>query len=153
MCIAVFTRAFSFNLLLFWCCRVKEFGISPSDIPFSQGSGSRPDLSPSYEYDDFSPSITRSTSFYTLDVYFNSFFKFFCIQTFHLLLLSQAILFFIFISFGRCWLYCMICIFMSWLIYLLWNVGLEFRLPISPHFLKDDVTFAYLPLKDKLSCL
>ncbi|XP_051709686.1 kinesin-like protein KIF2A isoform X12 [Oryctolagus cuniculus] len=39
--------------------RVKEFGISPSDIPFSQGSGSRPDLSPSYEYDDFSPSITR----------------------------------------------------------------------------------------------
>uniref|UniRef100_A0A2K5KY33 Kinesin-like protein n=1 Tax=Cercocebus atys TaxID=9531 RepID=A0A2K5KY33_CERAT len=39
--------------------RVKEFGISPSDIPFSQGSGSRPDLSPSYEYDDFSPSVTR----------------------------------------------------------------------------------------------
>ncbi|CAI9156320.1 unnamed protein product [Rangifer tarandus platyrhynchus] len=39
--------------------RVKEFGISPSDIPFSQGSGSRPDLSPSYEYDDFSPSIAR----------------------------------------------------------------------------------------------
>ncbi|XP_026721520.1 kinesin-like protein KIF2A isoform X2 [Athene cunicularia] len=39
--------------------RVKEFGISPSDIPFSQGSGSRSDLSPSYEYDDFSPSITR----------------------------------------------------------------------------------------------
>ncbi|EDM10287.1 kinesin-like protein KIF2A isoform X3 [Apodemus sylvaticus] len=39
--------------------RVKEFGISPSDIPFSQGSGSRPDLSPSYDYDDFSPSITR----------------------------------------------------------------------------------------------
>ncbi|XP_051497632.1 kinesin-like protein KIF2A isoform X2 [Apus apus] len=29
--------------------RVKEFGISPSDIPFSQGSGSRSDLSPSYE--------------------------------------------------------------------------------------------------------
>ncbi|KAJ7424124.1 kinesin-like protein KIF2A [Pitangus sulphuratus] len=39
--------------------RVKEFGISPSDIPFSQGSGSRSDLSPSYEYDDFSSSITR----------------------------------------------------------------------------------------------
>ncbi|XP_049650174.1 kinesin-like protein KIF2A [Accipiter gentilis] len=37
--------------------RVKEFGISPSDIPFSQGSGHRSDLSPSY--DDFSPSITR----------------------------------------------------------------------------------------------
>ncbi|XP_068521187.1 kinesin-like protein KIF2A isoform X4 [Anas acuta] len=39
--------------------RVKEFGISPSDIPFSQGSGSRSDLSPSYEYDDVSPSVTR----------------------------------------------------------------------------------------------
>ncbi|XP_068105751.1 kinesin-like protein KIF2A isoform X4 [Hyperolius riggenbachi] len=39
--------------------RVKEFGISPSDIPFSQGSGSRSDLSPSYEYDDFSPTLTR----------------------------------------------------------------------------------------------
>ncbi|XP_043919754.1 kinesin-like protein KIF2A [Protopterus annectens] len=38
--------------------RVKEFGISPSDIPFSQGSSSRSDLSPSYEYDDFS-SFTR----------------------------------------------------------------------------------------------
>ncbi|PKU39261.1 kinesin-like protein kif2a [Limosa lapponica baueri] len=50
--------------------RVKEFGISPSDIPFSQGSGSRSDLSPSYEYDDFSPSITRSTSFYTWNLYF-----------------------------------------------------------------------------------
>lgn len=47
-------------ILLFWYYRVKEFGISPSDIPFSQGSGSRPDLSPSYDYDDFSPSITRS---------------------------------------------------------------------------------------------
>ncbi|XP_011614173.1 kinesin-like protein KIF2A isoform X1 [Takifugu rubripes] len=36
--------------------RVKEFGISPSDIPFSQGSqGSRPDHSPTntFEYDDF----------------------------------------------------------------------------------------------------
>ncbi|XP_051497642.1 kinesin-like protein KIF2A isoform X8 [Apus apus] len=39
--------------------RVKEFGISPSDIPFSQGSGSRSDLSPSYEYDDFSSSVAR----------------------------------------------------------------------------------------------
>ncbi|XP_035168111.1 kinesin-like protein KIF2A [Oxyura jamaicensis] len=39
--------------------RVKEFGISPSDIPFSQGSSSRSDLSPSYEYDDFSPSVNR----------------------------------------------------------------------------------------------
>ncbi|XP_029961138.1 kinesin-like protein KIF2A isoform X2 [Salarias fasciatus] len=36
--------------------RVKEFGISPSDIPFSQGGqGSRPDHSPTntFEYDDF----------------------------------------------------------------------------------------------------
>lgn len=36
--------------------RVKEFGISPSDIPFSQGGqGNRPDHSPTntYEYDDF----------------------------------------------------------------------------------------------------
>ncbi|XP_009994615.1 PREDICTED: kinesin-like protein KIF2A isoform X2 [Chaetura pelagica] len=39
--------------------RVKEFGISPSDIPFSQGSGSRSDHSPSYEYDDFSSSVAR----------------------------------------------------------------------------------------------
>uniref|UniRef100_A0A8C3R5M8 Kinesin-like protein n=1 Tax=Cyanoderma ruficeps TaxID=181631 RepID=A0A8C3R5M8_9PASS len=39
--------------------RVKEFGISLSDIPFSQGSGSHSDLFPSYEYDDFSPSITK----------------------------------------------------------------------------------------------
>ncbi|XP_036435311.1 kinesin-like protein KIF2A isoform X2 [Colossoma macropomum] len=31
--------------------RVKEFGISPSDIPFSQGGGSRSELSPTYEYD------------------------------------------------------------------------------------------------------
>ncbi|XP_036383018.1 kinesin-like protein KIF2A isoform X2 [Megalops cyprinoides] len=29
--------------------RVKEFGISPSDIPFSQAAGSRSDLSPTYE--------------------------------------------------------------------------------------------------------
>ncbi|KAL7828816.1 hypothetical protein SRHO_G00324500 [Serrasalmus rhombeus] len=29
--------------------RVKEFGISPSDIPFSQGGGSRSELSPTYE--------------------------------------------------------------------------------------------------------
>ncbi|XP_056274284.1 kinesin-like protein KIF2A isoform X2 [Pseudoliparis swirei] len=36
--------------------RVKEFGISPSDIPFSQcGQGSRSDISPTntFEYDDF----------------------------------------------------------------------------------------------------
>ncbi|XP_048458222.1 kinesin-like protein KIF2A isoform X2 [Rhincodon typus] len=40
--------------------RVKEFGISPSDIPFQQGGGSRSDLSPTYlEYDDFPPSPTR----------------------------------------------------------------------------------------------
>uniref|UniRef100_A0A8C7QIS5 Kinesin-like protein n=1 Tax=Oncorhynchus mykiss TaxID=8022 RepID=A0A8C7QIS5_ONCMY len=45
--------------------RVKEFGISPSDIPFSQqqggGGGSRAELSPTntYEYDDFPTSPTR----------------------------------------------------------------------------------------------
>ncbi|XP_055490888.1 kinesin-like protein KIF2A isoform X1 [Leucoraja erinacea] len=40
--------------------RVKEFGISPSDIPFQQGGGSRSDLSPTYlDYDDFPPSPTR----------------------------------------------------------------------------------------------
>lgn len=68
--LTVFTRTFSLNLLLYFAAAVKEFGISPSDIPFSQGSGSRSDLSPSYEYDDFSPSITRSTSFYTWNLYF-----------------------------------------------------------------------------------
>uniref|UniRef100_A0A8C8MAU8 Kinesin-like protein n=1 Tax=Oncorhynchus tshawytscha TaxID=74940 RepID=A0A8C8MAU8_ONCTS len=46
--------------------RVKEFGISPSDIPFSQqqggGGGGRAELSPTntYEYDDFPNSPTRS---------------------------------------------------------------------------------------------
>uniref|UniRef100_A0A8C7DP06 Kinesin-like protein n=1 Tax=Oncorhynchus kisutch TaxID=8019 RepID=A0A8C7DP06_ONCKI len=42
--------------------RVKEFGISPSDIPFSQGGGSRSELSelsPTYEYDDFATSPSR----------------------------------------------------------------------------------------------
>ncbi|KAM3874439.1 LOW QUALITY PROTEIN: kinesin-like protein KIF2A [Diretmus argenteus] len=41
--------------------RVKEFGISPSDIPFSQGGsgGGRSELSPTYEYDDFTTSPTR----------------------------------------------------------------------------------------------
>lgn len=49
-------------------CRVKEFGISPSDIPFSQGSqGSRPDHSPTntFEFDDFaatSPSRSNTSS-------------------------------------------------------------------------------------------
>ncbi|KAJ3604612.1 hypothetical protein NHX12_029352 [Muraenolepis orangiensis] len=48
--------------------RVKEFGISPSDIPFSQGGqGSRPDHSPTntYDYDDFvatSPSRVKELS-------------------------------------------------------------------------------------------
>ncbi len=40
--------------------RVKEFGISPSDIPFSQGGGGRSELSPTYEYDDFATSPSRS---------------------------------------------------------------------------------------------
>ncbi|XP_026995495.1 kinesin-like protein KIF2A isoform X7 [Tachysurus fulvidraco] len=39
--------------------RVKEFGISPSDIPFSQGGSGRSELSPTYEYDDFASSPTR----------------------------------------------------------------------------------------------
>ncbi|KAL1266146.1 hypothetical protein QQF64_001821 [Cirrhinus molitorella] len=42
--------------------RVKEFGISPSDIPFSQGGGGRSELSPTYEYDDFSPSRVKELS-------------------------------------------------------------------------------------------
>lgn len=39
---------------------MKEFGISPSDIPFSQsgGGGSRSELSPSYEYDPFTPPLS-----------------------------------------------------------------------------------------------
>lgn len=42
-------------LLLLCVCRVKEFGISPSDIPFSQtgGGGGRSELSPTYEYDSY----------------------------------------------------------------------------------------------------
>ncbi|KAI5624401.1 kinesin-like protein KIF2A isoform X1 [Silurus asotus] len=39
--------------------RVKEFGISPSDIPFSQGGSGRSELSPTYEYDDFASSSSR----------------------------------------------------------------------------------------------
>ncbi|KAM6986775.1 kinesin-like protein KIF2A [Aplochiton taeniatus] len=41
--------------------RVKEFGISPSDIPFSQtgSGGGRSELSPTYEYEDFSTSPAR----------------------------------------------------------------------------------------------
>ncbi|XP_030598179.1 kinesin-like protein KIF2A isoform X3 [Archocentrus centrarchus] len=39
--------------------RVKEFGISPSDIPFSQsgGGGGRSELSPTYEYDLFAMTL------------------------------------------------------------------------------------------------
>lgn len=46
-------------------CRVKEFGISPSDIPFSQGNqGSRPDHSPTntFEYDDFAATSPSRSS-------------------------------------------------------------------------------------------
>lgn len=56
------------RLLSLLPCRVKEFGISPSDIPFSQGSqGGRPDHSPTntFEYDDFaatSPSRSSTSS-------------------------------------------------------------------------------------------
>ncbi|XP_053195486.1 kinesin-like protein KIF2A [Scomber japonicus] len=41
--------------------RVKEFGISPSDIPFTQsgGGGGRSELSPTYEYDHFFPCVVR----------------------------------------------------------------------------------------------
>ncbi|KAF3849247.1 hypothetical protein F7725_015744 [Dissostichus mawsoni] len=44
--------------------RVKEFGISPSDIPFNQSgcSGSRSDLSPTYEYDHFLLLFSPATS-------------------------------------------------------------------------------------------
>lgn len=41
--------------------RVKEFGISPSDIPFSQGGSGRSELSPTFEYDDFASSPSRSS--------------------------------------------------------------------------------------------
>uniref|UniRef100_A0A8C4HMP4 Kinesin-like protein n=2 Tax=Dicentrarchus labrax TaxID=13489 RepID=A0A8C4HMP4_DICLA len=43
--------------------RVKEFGISPSDIPFSQsgGGGSRSELSPTYEYDHFYTTVKELT--------------------------------------------------------------------------------------------
>ncbi|XP_075871194.1 kinesin-like protein KIF2A isoform X2 [Nelusetta ayraudi] len=50
--------------------RVKEFGISPSDIPFSQGSqGSRPDLSPTstFEYDDFAATSPSRVKELTVD--------------------------------------------------------------------------------------
>lgn len=50
---------FSLCLAVFLCSvltvfRVKEFGISPSDIPFSQGGGSRSEPSPTYEYEHMS---------------------------------------------------------------------------------------------------
>ncbi|XP_019956612.1 kinesin-like protein KIF2A isoform X2 [Paralichthys olivaceus] len=50
--------------------RVKEFGISPSDIPFSQGGqGSRPDLSPTntFEYDDFAATSPSRVKELTVD--------------------------------------------------------------------------------------
>ncbi|XP_063066412.1 kinesin-like protein KIF2A [Engraulis encrasicolus] len=39
--------------------RVKEFGISPSDIPFVQTGGSRAEVSPTYEEEDFTPIPNR----------------------------------------------------------------------------------------------
>lgn len=48
LCLAVFLCSV---LTVF---RVKEFGISPSDIPFSQGGGSRSEPSPTYEYEHMS---------------------------------------------------------------------------------------------------
>ncbi|XP_041643637.1 kinesin-like protein KIF2A isoform X1 [Cheilinus undulatus] len=50
--------------------RVKEFGISPSDIPFSQsGQGSRPDHSPTntFEYDDFAATSPSRVKELTVD--------------------------------------------------------------------------------------
>uniref|UniRef100_A0A672NZ53 Kinesin-like protein n=1 Tax=Sinocyclocheilus grahami TaxID=75366 RepID=A0A672NZ53_SINGR len=41
--------------------RVKEFGISPSDIPFSQGGGSRSEPSPTYEYEHMSMQVKELT--------------------------------------------------------------------------------------------
>lgn len=75
--VSLFSPALCLLCALVWLvplCRVKEFGISPSDIPFSQsGQGSRPDLSPTntFEYDDFaatSPSrssTSQSTALHT----------------------------------------------------------------------------------------
>lgn len=53
MCVSLPCHAFYFFP------RVKEFGISPSDIPFSQsgGGGGRSELSPTYEYDHFAMSL------------------------------------------------------------------------------------------------
>ncbi|XP_045891270.1 kinesin-like protein KIF2A isoform X1 [Micropterus dolomieu] len=50
--------------------RVKEFGISPSDIPFSQGGqGSRSELSPTntFEYDDFAATSPSRVKELTVD--------------------------------------------------------------------------------------
>ncbi|XP_039875211.1 kinesin-like protein KIF2A isoform X5 [Simochromis diagramma] len=50
--------------------RVKEFGISPSDIPFSQsGQGSRPEHSPTntFEYDDFAATSPSRVKELTVD--------------------------------------------------------------------------------------
>ncbi|KAM7018373.1 kinesin-like protein KIF2A isoform 2-T2 [Tautogolabrus adspersus] len=50
--------------------RVKEFGISPSDIPFSQGGqGSRPDHSPTntFEFDDFADTSPSRVKELTVD--------------------------------------------------------------------------------------
>lgn len=79
-----------FLLFFFWglsfSChvfRVKEFGISPSDIPFSQsgGGGGRSELSPTYEYDHFilrlstvSRTAIRHNRFVLLPVLFSQFF-------------------------------------------------------------------------------
>uniref|UniRef100_A0A8C6PI59 Kinesin-like protein n=1 Tax=Nothobranchius furzeri TaxID=105023 RepID=A0A8C6PI59_NOTFU len=58
--------------------RVKEFGISPSDIPFSQGSqGGRPEHSPTntFEYDEFaatSPSRSSTAQSATLHAHTNA---------------------------------------------------------------------------------
>lgn len=64
--------------------RVKEFGICPSDIPFSQGGGNRPELSPAHEYDGIPTSLSpcHSSHWHSFELlslsslFFSSFFLF-----------------------------------------------------------------------------
>ena len=75
--------------------RVKEFGISPSDIPFSQsgGGGGRSELSPTYEYDHFiqrlSTTITTHFFFFLPLITFCCFPKFPWVTTFCFLFLHH----------------------------------------------------------------
>lgn len=63
--VSLFSPALCALVWLVPLCRVKEFGISPSDIPFSQGGqGSRSELSPTntFEYDDFAATSPSRSS-------------------------------------------------------------------------------------------